>query len=138
MLPTNLRLKGIIFLFGMMLLLNVSSCVRYENPVRELTYYATEDVKTQSPPSFPGGYSKLVEFIRSEARNSPDKIVLGRKVLICAQIDETGKVTGLKPAYNANLLLAEELKRIALLMPTWQPGIVNRKGVITDYTFELK
>jgi hypothetical protein len=108
------------------------------NPVTELTYYATEDVKTQSPPDFPGGHEALEAFIRKELANSPDKIKLSRRVYITIKIDEQGKVTELKPAYNANPSLEKELKRIALLMPAWQAGTVNGKGVITDYTFMLK
>jgi hypothetical protein len=95
-------------------------------------------VKTQSPPSFPGGHHKLEEFIRSEVENSPNQIRLGRKVYITAKIDEKGKVIDLKPTYNADPPLEKELKRIASLMPDWQAATVNGKGVVTDYTFLLK
>ena len=109
-----------------------------ENPVKNLTYYATEAVKTQSPPTFPGGHAKLEDFIRTGVENSPNEIRLGRKVAITAKIDELGKVIELKPADNADPQLQKELTRIASLMPAWQPGIVNGKGVITDYTFVLR
>jgi hypothetical protein len=132
------RLSGIFTLFTLISLLTSCSFTNYKNPVTELTYYATENVKTQSPPSFPGGHEKLEEFIRTDIENSPDGVKLGRKVYITAKIDEKGKVLELKPAYNADPPLEKELKRIASKMPTWQAGIVNGKGVLTDYTFLLK
>ncbi|MBD0257679.1 MAG: hypothetical protein ICV83_18355 [Cytophagales bacterium] len=109
-----------------------------DNPVKNLTYYATEAVKTQSPPSFPGGHEKLEAFIRTQVEDSPDEVRLGRKVSITVKIDESGKVAELKPADNADPQLEKELARIAALMPQWQPGIVNGKGVVTDYTFVLR
>ncbi len=109
-----------------------------ENPVTALTYYATEAVKTQSPPAFPGGHKKLEAFIRTQVEDSPDEIRLGRKVSITAKINESGKVVELKPTDNANPQLQKELTRIAARMPQWQPGIVNGKGVVTDYTFVLR
>lgn len=133
----NLLPKVSVFLF-LLMFIHASSCVKHVNPIRELTYYATENVKAQSPRAFPGGHHELVEFIKNELRNSPDKVMLGRKVLITAQINETGKVIELKPTHNSDPALEKELKRIALMMPSWQAGIVNGKGVATDYTFEVK
>jgi hypothetical protein len=132
------HLSGIFALFTLTSLLTSCSFTNYKNPVTELTYYATENVKTQSPPSFPGGHEKLEEFIKTEVENSPDGIKLGRQVRIMAKIDEIGKVVELKPAYNADPPLEKELTRIAALMPTWQAGMVNGKGVTTDYVFLLK
>jgi hypothetical protein len=109
-----------------------------DNPVKDLTYYATEAVKTQSPPAFPGGHEKLEAFIRTQVEDSPDEIRLGCKVTITVKIDESGKVVALKPAGNADPQLQKELTRIAALMPKWQPGIINGKGVVTDYTFDLR
>jgi hypothetical protein len=125
-------------LFALMGLLTKGTLFAQNNPVTELTYYATEDVKTQSPPSFPGGHRKLEEFIRNEIEKSPDKIKLGRKVYITAKIDENGKILELKPANNTDPPLEKELKRMASLMPVWTAGKVNGKGIITDYTFVLK
>jgi hypothetical protein len=127
--------KFIILIFMIMFLRTTGSLAQ---DVKELTYYATEEVKTQSPPSFPGGHAKLKDFIRNEVEKSPNKIRLGRKTTITAKIDEAGKVFVLKPAYNADPPLEKELKRIALLMPTWRAGMVNGKGVVTDYTFVMK
>jgi hypothetical protein len=132
------RLSGIFALSTLISLLTSCSFTNYKNPVTELTYYATEDVKTQSPPSFPGGHEKLEEFIKTEVKDSPDGVKLGRKVYIMAKIDEKGKVLELKPVNNADIPLEKELMRIAPLMPTWQAGRVNGKGVLTDYTFLLK
>lgn len=114
------------------------SFTAYNNPVTNLTYYATEDVKTQSPPSFPGGHKKLEEFIRKEIKNSPERVKIGRKVHITAKIDEKGKVLEMKPAHHADPALEKELKRIASLMPLWQIATVNGKEVLADYTFILK
>jgi hypothetical protein len=132
------RLSGIFTFFTLISVFTSCSFTNYTNPVTGLTYYATEDVKTQSPPSFPGGHQKLEEFIKTEIKNLPDGIKLGRQVRIRAKIDEMGKVVELKPAYNADPPLEKELTRIAALMPTWQAGVVNGKGVTTDYTFLLK
>ena len=108
------------------------------NPVAALTYYATEAVKTQSLPSFPGGHEELETFIRTRVEDSPDEIRLGRKVSITAKINESGKVVELKLTDNADPQLQKELTHIAAFMPQWQPGIVNGKGVVTDYTFVLR
>jgi hypothetical protein len=125
-------------LYAFIGLLTLVDSFAQDNPVTELTYYATEDVKTQSPPAFPGGHKALETFIRNELTSSPDKVKLGRKEYITVKIDEQGKVTELKSAYNADPALEKELKRIASLMPAWQAGTVNGKGVMTDYTFLLK
>jgi hypothetical protein len=125
-------------LFMLMGLLTNVSLFAQGNPVKELTYYATEDVKTQSPPSFPGGHDKLEEFVRTQVENTPDGIKLRRKVYITAKINESGKVIELKSAYNADPSLERELKRIVPLMPAWQAGKVNGKGVLSDYTFLLE
>ena len=140
LLTTPLQVKSILvaFCIGIFSCLLSASLSAQNNPVTELTYYATEDVKTQNPPSFPGGHEELEEFIRNEVENSPNEIKLGRKVYITAKIDESGKVIELKPAFNADPPLEKELKRIASLMPVWQAGTVNGKGVRTDYTFVLK
>ncbi len=130
-------LPGIAMLFTLNALTTTASLAQ-DNPVQELTYYATEDVKTQSPPAFPGGHEKLEAFIRTQVADSPNGIRLGRKVAITVQINEAGKVTGLKPARNADPQLEKELARVASLMPPWQPGLVNGKGVATDYTFVLR
>ena len=132
------HLPGVFALFSLLSVFAGCSFTAYNNPVTNLTYYATEEVKTQSPPSFPGGHEKLEEFIRTEVKNATDRVKLGRKVHILAKIDEKGNVLELKPATTTNAVLAKELNRIASLMPTWQPGTVNGKGVVTDYTFLLK
>ncbi len=131
-------MPGIFTLLLPLSLLANCSCTAYKNPVTDLTYYATEDVKTQSPPQFPGGHGKLEDFIRHEVENSPNKIKLSRKTYIRAKIDEMGKVIELKPTHNTDSLLEKELNRIASLMPSWQAGKVNGKGVLTAYTFILK
>lgn len=125
-------------LLFMMMLIASSKTFAQQNEVKELTYYAKEDVKTQSPPSFPGGHSELKKFIKTQLLYSPDKIKLAHKIFVTAQIDETGKVVTLKPAYNADPTLEKELKKVASLMPKWEAGKVNGKGVVTDYTFLLK
>ncbi len=130
-------LPGVALLFALNAFPTTASFAQ-DNPVKNLTYYATEAVKTQSPPSFPGGHEKLEAFIRTQAEESPDGVRLGRKVTITAKIDASGKVVELKPAENADPQLQKELARIAALMPQWQPGIVNGKGVVTDYTFVLR
>ena len=129
--------KAFGLLVTVMLIASTNSFAQ-QNEIKELTYYAKEDVKTQSPPSFPGGHAELKKFIKTELQNSPDKIKLPRKIYLTAQIDEAGKVVKLKTAYNADPILERELKRIASLMPTWEAGKVNEKGVVTDYTFLLK
>ncbi len=74
--------KGLISeVYGLFLLFNLltgTNVCAQDNPVKELTYYATEDVKTQAPPSFPGGHQELVLFIRNELKHSPDKVNLRR------------------------------------------------------------
>jgi hypothetical protein len=122
----------------MMMFIAGSNAFAQKDQLKELTYYAKEDVKTQSPPSFPGGHSALTKFIKTELLNSSDLVKLPRKVYITAQIDETGNIVNLKPAYNADPALEKELKKITSSMPKWEAGKINGKGVVTDYTFLLK
>lgn len=132
---------GVLPSIAMLLALNAfttTASFAQDNPVTALTYYATEAVKTQSPPSFPGGHEKLEAFIRAQVEDSPDEIRLGRKVSITAKINASGKVVELKPTDNGDPQLQKELTRMAARMPKWQPGIVNGKGVVTDYTFVLR
>ena len=133
----NGGLPGVAVFFALNAFTAIASLAQ-DNPVKNLTYYATEAVKTQSPPAFPGGHEKLEAFIRDQVEDSPDEIRLGRKVALTVKIDEAGKVVALKPAGNADPQLEKELARIAALMPKWQPGLVNGKGVVTDYTFDLR
>lgn len=131
-------MPGVALLFALNGFTTASFAQHNDNPVKELTYYATEAIKTQSPPAFPGGHEELEAFIRDQVEDSPDEIRLGRKVAITVKIDEAGKVVELKPAGNADPQLRKELARIAALMPKWQPGLINGKGVVTDYTFDLR
>ncbi|RRB04605.1 hypothetical protein [Larkinella rosea] len=105
-----------------------------------ITYNTTGPVsiETQSPPAFPGGEDKLVDFILESIGEAETPVKLGRKTWLTATIDGEGKVISLVPASHNDPALKKELARIGALMPRWTPGQINRKGVETIYQFLVR
>lgn len=75
-------------------------------------------------PSFPGGESKLVEFINSEReypREAYERGIQGR--VTCSFIVNTdGSISNVRLLRGVNVLLNEEAIRIFNAMPSWIPG----------------
>lgn len=95
-------------------------------------------IKTQTPPSFPGGEDKLNAFVLNQIEEAENPVKLGRKVWLTASLDGTGKIIELVPAYDADPTLRKEIARVGSAMPRWNPGTINGQGVETNYQFLLR
>ena len=107
-------------------------------PIVTFDYTDPAPIKTQSPPTFPGGEGKLAEFILRSVKETKNPIKLGRKTWLTANLDREGKVVSLLPTYDSDPSLKREMERVGALMPRWNPGKVNEKGVDTQFQFLLR
>lgn len=82
-------------------------------------------------PSFPGGESKLTEFINKN-RNYPkeayDKGIQGR-VTCSFVVNADGSVSNINVVRSVSVSLNEEAVRIFKKMPCWHPGRINGQAV---------
>ncbi|AUD06809.1 hypothetical protein [Spirosoma pollinicola] len=95
-------------------------------------------IKTQFPPSFPGGENKLNTFVLDQIEEAETPIKLGLKTWLTATLDGTGKVIELVPTYDADPTLKKEMARVGTSMPRWNPGTINGHGVETKFQFLLR
>lgn len=95
-------------------------------------------IKTQSPPSFPGGEEQLNAFVLTQLEEAENPIKVSRKTWLTATLDGSGKVTELVPTYDADPTLKKEMARIVTSMPRWNPGRINGQGVETKFQFQLR
>ena len=102
------------------------------------TYGPLPTIKTQDPPSFPGGEAKLNAFVLNQIQEAETPIKIGRKTWLTATLDETGKVTELVPTYDSDPTLKKEVARVGSSMPRWNPGTINGKGVETKFQFLVR
>ncbi|WP_420148123.1 hypothetical protein [Spirosoma sp.] len=101
------------------------------------TFGPLPTIKTQSPPSFPGGENKLNAFVLHQMEETDTPVKLGRKTWLTATLDGTGKVMELIPTYDSDPTLKKEMVRVGALMPRWNPGTINGQGVETKFQFLL-
>ena len=102
------------------------------------TYGPLPTIKTQSPPSFPGGEDKLNAFVLHQIEEAETPIKIGRKTWLTATLDETGKVIELVPTYDSDPALKKEVARVGTSMPRWNPGTINDKRIETKFQFLLR
>ena len=102
------------------------------------TYGPLPTIKTQTPPSFPGGEDKLNAFVLNHLEEVETPIKIGRKFWLTATLDGTGKVTELAPVYDADPTVKKEVARVGTSMPRWNPGMINGQGVETKFQFLLR
>ncbi len=107
-------------------------------PIITYNTFGPVSIQTQSPPSFPGGEDELEVFVLKSAEEAKNSIRLPRKMWLTATIDKDGKVTSLTPTYDADPALKREMERIAERMPRWNPGLINSKGVETQFQFLVR
>lgn len=82
-------------------------------------------------PSFPGGDTKLVEFINSH-RRYPDAAYKARiqgKVTCSFVVNANGSVSHIRVVKSVEESLNQEAMRILGLMPDWIPGRINERAV---------
>ncbi|MBO0951060.1 hypothetical protein [Fibrella forsythiae] len=102
------------------------------------TYGPLPQIKTQSPPSFPGGEDKLNAFVLNQIEEAENPVRIRRKTWLTATLDGTGKVTKLVPTNDTDPTLKKEMARVGVSMPRWNPGTINEQGVETKFQFLLR
>ncbi|MCP9611113.1 energy transducer TonB [Coprobacter tertius] len=79
------------------------------------------------PPSFPGGQSALLQFIRSNLRYPPQAMENGISgMVVCTvTIKADGMVGDVEVTRSPADILSEEAVRVIKIMPRWTPGIIE-------------
>lgn len=139
----NPRLLFILFASSLLSLINASDALAQSGinggkPIITFNTTGPVSIKTQNPPSFPGGEDKLNAFVLNQIAEAENPIKLGRKVWLTASLDGTGKITELIPTYDSDPALRKEIARVGASMPRWNPGTINGQGVETKFQFLLR
>ena len=96
------------------------------------------DVAEQMP-SFPGGQSKLMEFLAENTRypeECEETCVQGR-VVVSFLVERDGSISHIKVVKSVDPLLDEEAVRVVSSMPKWIPGSQNGERVGVKYTIPV-
>ncbi|MCH8319162.1 MAG: TonB family protein, partial [Bacteroidetes bacterium] len=91
-------------------------------------------------PEFPGGQTKLMEFIKNNIiypKSAKDKGIAGT-VYISFMVDKNGSIKDIKVIKGINKELDKEALRVIKLMPRWKPGEQRGKAVAVKYTLQVK
>ena len=91
-------------------------------------------------PEFPGGETKLMEFIKNNIiypKSAKDKGIAGT-VYISFVVDKDGSIKDIKVIKGINKELDKEALRVIKLMPRWKPGEQRGKAVAVKYTLQVK
>lgn len=91
-------------------------------------------------PSFPGGETKLMEFInanRKYPKEAYEKGIQGR-VTCWFIVNPDGSVSNVNLLRSVNEQLNEEALRVFGLMPNWEPGRVNGVAVPVRVTRSIR
>jgi TonB family protein len=86
-------------------------------------------------PKFPGGHTKLMEFLSENVRwpkDLEDSCIQGR-VVVSFVIERDGSITEVKVSKSVDPLLDAEAVRVVKLMPKWMPGKLNGEAKRTKY-----
>ena len=94
---------------------------------------------TDTPPSFPGGYDKFREYLRSSTKYpvQASKHKVEGKVNIGFEMDETGKITQVKVVKGPGYGLNEEALRLIANSPRWNPGLINGEPVRVAFSINV-
>jgi hypothetical protein len=133
-----------------MLTFGLTGFSQIENEISGDSLAVNEEMITyiETPPKFQGGEDSLWCFIE----NNLDFKILNYsnsqgKVLVCFEIDTTGKVINIQtnPDYTQRLewlvndsLIESEIKRVIKLLPDWVPGLQRYKPIRVKYTLPIK
>ncbi|MBW8049661.1 MAG: TonB family protein [Cytophagales bacterium] len=119
-------------------------------PKADMIGAATEELKEEETekvflivekmPEFPGGVTKLMEFIKSNIiypKSAKEKGIAGT-VYISFVVDIDGSIRDIKVVKGINKELDKEALRVIKLMPRWNPGEQRGKAVAVKYTLQVK
>lgn len=90
-------------------------------------------------PSFPGGFDKLMDFMKKTMRYPEDvrKENIQGRVILTFIVEKDGHLTDIKVAKSISPLLNEEAIRIVKSMPKWNPGMQDGMKVRVKYTLPI-
>lgn len=90
-------------------------------------------------PTFPGGDSAMMEFLRKNLKY-PKKAIKNNiqgRILMSFVVAKDGSITNVKIQKEAHPLLNKEAMRIVKKMPKWKPGKKNGKVVRVRFTLPI-
>lgn len=93
----------------------------------------------ETPPSFPGGQAKLLEYISNEVKypDSARKDSIQGRVVISFVVERNGAISEAKVAKPVHPLLDEEALRAVNAMPKWQPRRINGNTTRVRYNIPI-
>lgn len=88
---------------------------------------AFENDYVSEKPTFPGGETKLMEFINSNRQYPPQAYEQGiqGRVTCWFIVNADGSISNVNILRSVNSLLNEEAIRIFSMMPCWEPGRID-------------
>ncbi|MDJ1503134.1 energy transducer TonB [Xanthocytophaga agilis] len=90
-------------------------------------------------PEFPGGISKLGEFLQNNLRypKAARKANITGKVFASFVVDAKGRIKDISIAKGLGYGCDEEVIRVIRLMPKWKPGIKDNKAVPVRFSLPI-
>lgn len=85
-------------------------------------------------PSFPGGPTKLIEFIKNNLHYPNEDICAHGRVVVTFYVETDGSITDVEVIRSIDPLLDNEAVRVVKSMPKWIPGTQDGKPVRVKYT----
>lgn len=85
-------------------------------------------------PSFPGGPTKLMEFIKNNLHYPNEDICAHGRVVVTFYVETDGSITDVEVIRGVDPLLDNEAVRVVKSMPKWIPGTQDGKPVRVKYT----
>lgn len=127
--------NGKYFLFSLFI---CSTALLSNASVKESIYCKKDSVEVLDPmPTFPGGESELMKFIRT---NLKYPIFCGDtegRVILRFQVCEDGSISDIKVLRSLDPIFDKEAIRIVELMPKWTPGKDNKTGKTVPVYYTL-
>ncbi len=89
----------------------------------------------EDPPSFPGGHSGILPWVRKNIQYPPGYVDSGihRRVVVCFVVEPDGSLSNIEVVRGVDPKLDEEAVRLVKAMPKWKPGKQNGKEVRVKY-----
>lgn len=92
-------------------------------------------VAKETPPSFPGGITEWLNFLRRFLQ-TPDKLEAGQRIEVRVKfrIEKDGTLSGFEIVQSGGNLFDKEVLRVMRKMPKWNPAFQNNFRVAVSYT----
>ncbi|MFC5270610.1 energy transducer TonB [Adhaeribacter terreus] len=91
-------------------------------------------------PEFPGGQTKMMEYIAQNIRYPGEALVNGLQgiVFVSFVVEKNGKITQVETIKSAAPSLDAEAVRVCESMPNWEPGKLNNQTVAVKFTLPIR